>query len=107
MQSFLDKLNDLRTRLAETLYALNHDHPALNPDGEFDFSRLQRAVQRLLDRLVIIQIIDDKGLLTAQPGILSSELDIYYQDKETPLGGFKPLLERLRWVFDKFNDRYN
>ncbi len=60
---FLEKLNSWRLALANNIYMLNKDNPVLQRDGEFSLEKLKSAVQRLLDRLIIIRYAEDKLIL--------------------------------------------
>ena len=62
-QEFLALLQEWRLRLANIIYQHNSDKPALRNGDSFDFSKLMAAVQRLLDRLILIRYADDKEVL--------------------------------------------
>lgn len=62
-QEFLALLQDWRLRLANVIYQHNSDKPALKNGDTFDFGKLMSAVQRLLDRLILIRYADDKEVL--------------------------------------------
>ncbi len=64
-QEFLALLQDWRLRLANIIYQHNSDKPALKNGDSFDFGKLMAAVQRLLDRLILIRYADDKEVLLA------------------------------------------
>lgn len=62
-KEFLALLQDWRLRLANVIYENNSDNPALKTNESFDFGKLMAAVQRLLDRLILIRYADDKEVL--------------------------------------------
>ncbi|MBI2831524.1 MAG: N-6 DNA methylase [Chloroflexi bacterium] len=62
-QEFLALLQDWRLSLANIIYQHNSDKPALKNGDGFDFGKLMSAVQRLLDRLILIRYADDKEVL--------------------------------------------
>jgi type I restriction-modification system DNA methylase subunit len=62
-QEFLALLQDWRLRLANIIYQHNSDKPVLKNGDSFDFGKLMAAVQRLLDRLILIRYADDKEVL--------------------------------------------
>ncbi|MDP2919213.1 MAG: TaqI-like C-terminal specificity domain-containing protein [Dehalococcoidia bacterium] len=64
-ESFLALLQDWRLQLANAIYEHNSDNPALKTSDAFDFGKLMEAVQRLLDRLILIRYADDKEVLLA------------------------------------------
>jgi adenine-specific DNA-methyltransferase len=68
-----DELQNCRIRLAGMLYKLNRQHPALATNGAFDPTKLQRAVQRVLDRLILVQILQDKSFVN---DLIQNDLDI-------------------------------
>jgi len=62
---FLAALRRWRLLLANAIYQHNADNPALQTDGAFDFDALMAAVQRILDRLILVRYGDDKEVLRA------------------------------------------
>ena len=62
---FLAALRRWRLLLANAIYQDNGDNPALQTDGAFDFDALMAAVQRILDRLILVRYGDDKEVLLA------------------------------------------
>jgi hypothetical protein len=63
-RSFLEKLKNWRVTLAQNIYSENKDNHILkDTDGKFDLEKLMRIVQRVLSRLMIIQIADDREVL--------------------------------------------
>ncbi len=60
---FLEKLNRWRKMLANSIYELNKDNGVLMEDGEFSMERLKSAVQRLLDRMIIVRYAEDRLIL--------------------------------------------
>lgn len=74
-ETFLDSLQTWRQLLANTIYLHNADKPALQTEGEFNFAKLMAAVQRILDRLILIRYADDREVLRTYDvvdGMLSS-----------------------------------
>lgn len=62
-EAFLASLQDWRLRLANTIYQHNLSNSALQSNDNFDFGKLMAAVQRILDRLILIRYADDKEVL--------------------------------------------
>ncbi|MDA8189629.1 MAG: N-6 DNA methylase [Dehalococcoidales bacterium] len=61
---FLAALRRWRLELANAIYQRNAGNPHLGyKDGGFDFDQLMTAVQRILDRLILIRYGDDKEVL--------------------------------------------
>ncbi|RZN38751.1 MAG: hypothetical protein EF813_04675 [Methanosarcinales archaeon] len=72
--------------------------------GDFDVQKLKNAVQRILDRLIIVRWAED-NLITDDPNILSQKLRDW---KTTPAyNSIVDLLFADRALFDKFNDIHN
>ncbi len=76
--AFLTSLQDWRLRLANAIYEHNADKPVLKTDESFDFSKLMAAVQRILDRLILIRYADDKEVLRAYD-VMETILSGYYK----------------------------
>ncbi len=75
-----------------------------NEKGNFDIERLKSAVQRILDRLIIIRWAEDR-LLLDDPNILDGKLKLW-----KVAARYNPLYEALfadGALFDKFNDIHN
>ncbi|MBM4432475.1 MAG: hypothetical protein FJ025_00530, partial [Chloroflexi bacterium] len=62
-ETFLRSLQDWRKLLANAIYQDNLTNPVLQTNGSLDFSRLMQAVQRILDRLILIRYADDQEVL--------------------------------------------
>ena len=63
-KSFLEKLKNWRVALAQNIYNENRENHILKDDkGEFDLDKLMEIVQRVLSRLMVIQIADDREVL--------------------------------------------
>lgn len=62
-ETFLASMRDWRLRLANAIYEHNTDNPSLRANGGFDFAKLMAAVQRMLDRLILVRYADDRELL--------------------------------------------
>ncbi|HLC29837.1 MAG TPA: N-6 DNA methylase [Dehalococcoidia bacterium] len=73
---FLAALRRWRLQLANAIHDHNASNPALQRDGSFDFERLMEAVQRILDRLIMVRYGDDKEVLLAHD-LLDSMLADY------------------------------
>jgi len=72
--------------------------------GDFDVEKLKNAVQRTLDRLIIVRWAED-NLITDDPNILTRKLRDW---KTTPAyNSIVDLLFADRALFDKFNDIHN
>lgn len=72
--------------------------------GAFDIEKLKSAVQRILDRLIIIRWAEDR-LLLDDPNILDGKLKLW-----KAAARYNPLYEALfadGALFDKFNDIHN
>ena len=79
-KNFLQKLHNWRISLAQNIYIENRDNDVLkNEKGDFDWEKLMHIVQRVLSRLLIIQIADDREVLR-QHNLLESSLNSY-EDK--------------------------
>jgi hypothetical protein len=68
-----DEMQKWRDNLATMLYRRNYDNPILLTGGEFDPEKLQRSVQRILNRLILIQILQDKGFIN---DLIRNDLDV-------------------------------
>ena len=68
-------LSEWRLRLAQAIYDHNQEpgSPLRDLDGKIDLDLLRQAVQRTLDRLIIIRYADDVGFLK-QHDLLENEL---------------------------------
>jgi hypothetical protein len=76
-KGFLEKLKNWRVTLAQNIYDENGDNHILKDDkGEFDLEKLMGIVQRILSRLLIIQIADDREVLK-QHNLLASIRETY------------------------------
>ena len=62
-ETFLASLQQWRLRLANAIYQNNLSNPVLQTDGQIDFDKLMAAVQRILDRLILVRFADDKEVL--------------------------------------------
>ena len=60
---FLASLQSWRLQLANSIYQYNLSNPALQINGGLDFDKLIAAIQRVLDRLILIRFADDKEVL--------------------------------------------
>ncbi|MGB8656331.1 MAG: TaqI-like C-terminal specificity domain-containing protein [Candidatus Zixiibacteriota bacterium] len=79
-KNFLEKLKNWRVSLAQNIFNENGDNHILkNEKGDFDFDQLMHIVQRILSRLLIIQIADDREVLRTH-NILEISLRSY-EDK--------------------------
>jgi len=79
-KNFLEKLKNWRVSLAQNIYDENRDNHILKKEtGDFDFDQLMHIVQRILSRLLIIQIADDREVLRTH-NILETSLKSF-EDK--------------------------
>jgi hypothetical protein len=62
-EAFLASLQEWRKLLANAIYRDNLNNPALQSNGSLDFTKLMQAVQRVLDRLILIRYADDQEVL--------------------------------------------
>ncbi|PIP49081.1 MAG: hypothetical protein COX14_01175, partial [Chloroflexi bacterium CG23_combo_of_CG06-09_8_20_14_all_45_10] len=62
-EKFLASLQSWRLQLANSIYQHNLSNPILQTNGSLDFDKLIAAVQRILDRLILIRYADDKEVL--------------------------------------------
>ncbi|GEM_PF-186224 len=60
---FLERLNRWRLALANDIYRRNGENKALMENGEFSLELLMNAVQRLLDRMIIVRYAEDRLIL--------------------------------------------
>jgi len=103
-EAFLASLQGWRKLLANAIYQHNVSNPALQTNGEFDFSKLTAVVQRILDRLILIHYADDKEVLLNYDvieGMLSS-----YRRR----GGYARPDELMRELIDfshRMDDHHN
>ncbi len=75
-EAFLESMRDWRLKLANAIYLHNSNNPELQTNGSFDFHKLMMAVQRILDRLMLIRYADDKEVLL-RFDLLENTLDYY------------------------------
>ena len=75
-RGFLEKLQDWRLLLAQNIYNLNKEREFFISAGKFDFELLMSIVQRILSRLLVIQIADDREVLHTHD-VLISVLESY------------------------------
>ena len=99
---FLELLKKWRITLANDIYERNRDNEVLKGEGgELDLERLKDAVQRILDRLIIVRWAED-NLVLEDPNILQRK---YNDWKLSPT--YNSIVDSLfadRALFDKFND---
>ncbi len=99
-KNFLEKLKNWRVSLAQNIYTENKDNHILKDEsGEFDFEKLMHIVQRVLSRLLIIQIADDREVLRTH-GLLEGLLKSYedtgdYAKKDYLLNRFIDLSHKM------------
>ncbi len=98
---FLKLLNNWRISLANDIYQRNKDNGVLKDDnGQLDLEKLKDAVQRILDRIVIIRWAED-NLVVDDPYLLGRKLDEW---KVSPI--YNSIVDSLfgeRALFDKFD----
>lgn len=98
---FLKMLNNWRIQLANDIYQRNKDNDVLKDEGQLDLEKLKDAVQRTLDRLIIIRWAEDR-LVLDDPHLLERK---YHDWKLSPT--YNSIFDSLfadRALFDKFND---
>jgi len=104
-KEFLDSLKKWRVALANDIYENNKDNNVLKDEkGDIDLDKIKDAVQRILDRLVIIRWAEDRMILE-DPIILQRKYDEW---KASPI--YNSIVDSLfadRALFDKFNDIHN
>lgn len=98
---FLKLLNNWRISLANDIYQRNRDNGVLKDDtGQLDLEKLKDAVQRILDRIVIIRWAED-NLVVDDPYLLGRKLDEW---KVSPI--YNSIVDALfaqRALFNKFD----
>lgn len=90
-EAVLDTLSDARLSLTKDVHE--------SEDLELD--ELREGVQRILDRLVIIRVAEDRGVIS--PGTLKQTVDRWDSTKM----GSRPLFGDLKLIFREFHDVYN
>lgn len=71
-RGFLEKLQDWRLHLARDIYTNNKEKDFLiTKDSKFNFELLMAIVQRILSRLLVIQIADDREVLHTHDVLIS------------------------------------
>jgi adenine-specific DNA-methyltransferase len=102
-EQFLLKLNEWRSALAYTIWAHETNRPKLGDKRTEQQSHLRSAVQRTLDRLIVIRTAEDRGLLPLQYRLQEMVRNFGGQEA-VPLN----LLENIqRNTFAYFDHRYN
>ncbi|HIH37243.1 MAG TPA: N-6 DNA methylase [Methanocellales archaeon] len=102
---FLNLLNNWRILLANDIYHRNKDNDVLKDEtGQLDLEKLKGAVQRILDRLIIIRWAED-NLVLEDPNILQGKYDAW---KSSPT--YNSIVDSLfadRAFFDKFDETHD
>lgn len=101
-EEYLRLINVWRARLGEDILA-HRENLLLLEDrstGQTDVYKLRDAVQRILDRLVVIRYAEDRLVIKADQ--LRSIVEIR---ERTDYG--LPLLDQIRYFFQEFNVRHN
>jgi type I restriction-modification system DNA methylase subunit len=62
-EQFLENLEKWRLMLANDIYEKNKDNHVLRADSKLDFEALKSAVQRILDRLIVVRYAEDRLIL--------------------------------------------
>jgi hypothetical protein len=101
---FRDTLNRWRLELAQDIYNRNKTTVLLRPDEEVNIDGLQQAVQRLLDRLVVLQFATDLEALEGEP---LRELLRRTAPSASALVRTLSLQDELSATFRLFDDLYN
>jgi len=99
---FLKMLNNWRIQLANDIYQRNKDNDVLkDEEKQLDLEKLKDAVQRILDRLIIVRWAEDR-LVLDDPNLLERK---YHDWKLSPT--YNSIVDSLfadRALFDKFNN---
>ena len=99
--AYLAFINQWRERLAQDIIAQPQANPwAFRGDGRIDVATLREAVQRILDRLVVIRFAEDH--LVIPPGTLQSIYDLRQANPYT-----FPLNQAYGQMFRAFDARHN
>ena len=101
---FLASLQSWRLQLANSIYQYNLSNPALQTNGGLDFDKLIAAVQRVLDRLILIRFADDKEVLLTYD-VIDSILNNYRKK-----GGYTRSDDLMRDFIDlshRMDERHN
>ena len=98
---FLDMLNKWRLELATDIYERNAKNPALTENGEISLRLVKEAIQRLIDRLIIIRYAEDRFILES-PDILKTLMKPWESAKEYI--NLKTVLNDYFKGFDKIHD---
>jgi type I restriction-modification system DNA methylase subunit len=93
-ETFLRSLQDWRKLLANAIYRANLDNPILKTNSSLDFTKLMQAVQRILDRLILIRYADDKEVLLTYD-VVESMLAEYHKK-----GNYARLDDLMRALID-------
>jgi hypothetical protein len=103
---FRDVLNSWRLKLAQDIYDQN-TAALTKEDGTPDLSVLQSAVQRLLDRLIILQFASDVDALGASDPLRELLQLTKASADPRPLVPRPSLRDSLLGVFQRFDGYYN
>lgn len=103
-EEFRERLNLWRLALAQDVHDRNEDGILKTDDGGVDLSKLQRAVQRLLDRLIILQFATDLEAVAGEP---LRELLQRTEASSSVLVRQLSLREELNATFARFDSFYN
>ncbi len=98
---FLELMKGWRLSLANDIYQNNKENDILCENGEFSLDRLKSAIQRLLDRLIIVRYAEDKLILDS-PDQLKA---IYDSWKATQ--AYTCLVKSLTLFFEGFDKIHN
>ena len=101
---FLKSLRAWRLTLASAIFAHNANNPELQRDGTFDFGKLMEAVQRILDRLILMRYGDDKEVLLVHD-LLENALDNFR--KRGAYAGNDHLMRDFIELSHQMDDQHN
>lgn len=103
-EEFRERLNLWRLALAQDMHDRNEEGILKLDEGGVDLNKLQRAVQRLLDRLIILQYATDLEAVAGEP---LRELLERTQASSSVLVRQLSLREELNATFARFDNFYN
>ncbi len=103
-EEFRERLNLWRLALAQDVHDRNEEGVLKTDEGGVDLDKLQRAVQRLLDRLIILQFATDLEAVAGEP---LRELLERTEKSSSVLVRQLSLREELNETFARFDNFYN
>ena len=100
-KNFLNSLDKWRVMLANEIYEKNKDNSVLKEGDEISLDKLKSAVQRILDRLIVVRYAEDR-LILDNPDQLKS---IYESWKLT--SAYTSLYDMIKNFFKGFDKIHN